>query len=308
VAQDIDRKLRLTAALLGAVGRKDLAAAFRRVNANTPFDIGRADKWLQGRARPRERQVYDDWSKVLDLDRPGQWVADCDTDTFLDEICRRHGRDRNALLRDTEAFGRRTFVQTPALSLAGTFVCYSYSWSPYRPGQLIRAELTATAASTPNRLQVTYTEVLPTGLLSLKGSINIGKRAAQGGVGEDSSGVPTLTFCLFPAFPPASVLGGLMFGSTLVGPDPQPSATRIVMLRLPAVPPKLRSTAGYLPAQASIADDLVEMGLRVQDPAAVDQHLFAFLTIGVGGLDQAPVSTYRALTDLFDRSWLAGLS
>ena len=46
MAQDIDRKLRLTAALLGTAARKDLAAAFRRVNPNTAFDIGRADKWL----------------------------------------------------------------------------------------------------------------------------------------------------------------------------------------------------------------------------------------------------------------------
>ena len=71
MARDIDRKLRLTAVLLGTVARKDLAAAFRRVNANTSFDIGRADKWLQGRAQPRERQVYEDWAKVLELDRPG---------------------------------------------------------------------------------------------------------------------------------------------------------------------------------------------------------------------------------------------
>jgi hypothetical protein len=37
----------------------------------TSLDIGRADKWLQGRAHPREREVYDDWSKVLDPGRPG---------------------------------------------------------------------------------------------------------------------------------------------------------------------------------------------------------------------------------------------
>lgn len=308
MARDIDRKLRLTAALLGAVGRKDLAAAFRRVNASTPFDIGRADKWLQGRAQPRERQVYDDWSKVLELDQAGQWIADCDADAFLDEICRRHGRDREALLRDMEAFGRRANVQTPALSLAGTFVCYSHAWSPYFHGRLIRGELTATASSTPSRLQVTYTEVLPTGLLNLKGSISIGKRVTQGGVGEDSSGVPTLTFCLFPASPPASVLGGLMFGSTLIGPDPQPSATRIVMVRLPGTVPKLRSAPAYLPGEVSIAEDLAELGLRVQDPAAVDRHVSAFLTIGIGGFDQVPVPAYRALADLFDRIWLAGQS
>jgi hypothetical protein len=48
LAQDIDRKLRLTVAFLGAVTRKDLAAAFRRVNPNTSFEIGRADKLAAG--------------------------------------------------------------------------------------------------------------------------------------------------------------------------------------------------------------------------------------------------------------------
>ena len=308
MARDIDRKLRLTAVLLGTVARKDLAAAFRRVNANTSFDIGRADKWLQGRAQPRERQVYEDWAKVLELDRPGQWIADCDVDVFLDEICARHGRDRKTLLRDIEVFGSRVNGQGPALSLAGTFVCYSHAWSPYFRGRLIRGELTVAASSAPNRLQATYTEVLPTGLLELKGVINIGKRATQGGVGEDTSGVPTLTFCLFPASPPASVLGGLMFGTTLIGPDAQPSVTRIAMVRLPAATPRLRSAAAYLPAQASIAEDLAELGLPVQDSAAVDRHLSEFLAVGVGGFDQVSMLAYRALADLFDRIWLAGMA
>ena len=305
MARDIDRKLRLTAALLGTVARKDLAAAFRRVNANTSFDIGRADKWLQGRAQPRERQVYEDWAKVLEIDRPGQWVADCDIDAFLDEICVRHGRDRNILARDVEVFSGRVNGQGPALSLAGTFVCYSHAWSPYFQGRLIRGELTVTSSSTPSRMHATYTEVLPTGLLELKGALNMGKRATQGSVGDDSSGVPTLSFCLFPASPPASVLGGLMFGTTLIGPDAQPSVTRIVMVRLPTVTPWLRSSSAYLPAQGSIAEDLSQLGLRVQGSAEADRLLAEFLTVGVGGFDQVSQPAYRALTDLFDRIWLA---
>ena len=120
MARDIDRKLRLTAALLGVVARKDLAAAFRRVNATTPFEIGRADKWLQGRSQPRELQVYEDWSKVLELDRPGQWIADCDTEVFLDAICVRHGRDREALLNAIESPGGRDLgVPGAAVARAG---------------------------------------------------------------------------------------------------------------------------------------------------------------------------------------------
>ncbi|MFO1162808.1 MAG: hypothetical protein U1E60_28505 [Reyranellaceae bacterium] len=158
MARNIDRKLRLTAALLGVVARKDLAAAFRRVNATTPFEIGRADKWLQGRSQPRELQVDEDWSKVLELDRPGQWVADCDTDAFLDAICLRHGRDRESLLNAIEPSGsRNASVPGTALELAGTFVSYSHAWSPYFRGRLIRGELAIDA----NRVQIACRSAIP---------------------------------------------------------------------------------------------------------------------------------------------------
>lgn len=80
MGRDIDWKLCLTAAFVGAVTRKDLAAAFRAVNPATAYDLERAHKWLQGRARPREPAVYDDWARLLDLGRPGAWVAGCDAE------------------------------------------------------------------------------------------------------------------------------------------------------------------------------------------------------------------------------------
>src|SRR3546814_17125737 len=93
-------------ALLGTVTRKDLAAAFRRVNPATSFDIERAHKWMQGRARPRELQIYEDWAKVLDIGQPGRWIADCDLKAFLDAICARHECDRDALARGIGSSGR----------------------------------------------------------------------------------------------------------------------------------------------------------------------------------------------------------
>lgn len=308
MARDIAQKLRLTAAVLGTVARKDLAAAFRRVNANTSFDTGRADKWLQGRARPREHQVYEDWSKVLELDRPGQWIANCEIDAFLDEICVRHGRDRKALLSSLEASGSRNNGGVPALQLAGTFVCYSHAWSPYFRGRLIRGELSVGAASSPNRLLATYTEVLPTGRLEVKGTMAIGKRTLHVEVSDTLGGVPVFTFCLFPASPPASVLAGLLFGATVLGPDIQPSVTRIVMVRLPRATQWLRSADAYLPPDGSVAGELTQLGLPVQNSAAVDQAVAEFLSGGSGNFDQIPISSYRALADLFDRAWLSGAS
>jgi hypothetical protein len=305
VAREIDRKLRLTAALLGTVARKDLAAAFRRVNANTSFEIGRADKWLRGLAQPREMQVYADWAKVLDLDRSGQWIADCDAEVFLDEICLRHGRDRETLLRAVEASGGRGGSKSRAApELAGTFVCYSHAWSPYFRGQLIRGELTVGAESSPNRSPVSYTEVLPTGAMKLSGVMLVANRGVHIQVSEAAGSAQLVSFCLFQASPPASVLGGLMFGTTRIGPDAQPSVTRIVMVRLAASNALLRSKEAYL-SPGSIAGDLAELGLDIEDPAATDRLFTEFLTGNSGGFDQVPVSTYRALADVFDRRWLS---
>jgi hypothetical protein len=304
VARDIDQKLRLTAALLGAVGRKDLAAAFRRVNSNTSFELGRADKWMQGRAQPRDMQVYEDWAKVLDLDRPAQWIADCDIEAFLDAICARHDRDRDALLRSIQTAASRPSVPGSALELAGTFACYSHAWSPYFRGRLIRGELSVGVDSSPSRLPVTYTEVLPTGPMELKGTMTIARRGMHIQVSDAAGDSQVITFCLFQPSPPASVLAGFMFGTTVIGPDAQPSATRIVMVRLRSATERLRSADAYLPSQGSIAEDLASLGLRVEDSAAVDQRLDAFLNGGSGRFDQIPVPAYRDLAEVFDRSWL----
>lgn len=122
MAQDIDQKLRVTMVLVGAVTLKDLAAAFRRVNPATSFDVDRAYKWMQGRARPRELRLYEDWAKVVDLGRPGAWIADCALDDFIQEICARHDCDRDTLERRSEPSHRSVArqPQDPSLSLAGT--------------------------------------------------------------------------------------------------------------------------------------------------------------------------------------------
>src|SRR5918997_6394549 len=97
MARDIDRKLRVTAAVLGLITRKDLAAAFRRVNAATTFDIERAHKWLQGRSSPRDARLYQDWVLVLGIAQSAEWIANCEFDAFLDVVARRYNVDREAL-------------------------------------------------------------------------------------------------------------------------------------------------------------------------------------------------------------------
>jgi hypothetical protein len=306
LARDIDRKLKLTAAALGTVARKDLAALFRKANPATSFDVGRADKWLQGRAQPRQQQIYDDWAKVLDLDRPGSWIADCDIEAFLDALCLRHSRDRADLQRYLSITAGHPSGADPGLALAGTFVCYSHAWSPYFRGRLVRGLLElGEAAGRRDRVAAAYSEALPTGRLKLAGSMALDKRALRGEV-SDTTRTQYLNFSLFPPSPPVSVLGGLMFGTTLIGPDAQPSMSRFLAVRLPQVGPRRMADEAYLPVGRTIVEDLQAMGLPIADPASVQNCLAGFMrSADRDGIDQVAVTDYRTLVDLFDRIWLA---
>ncbi|WP_207486113.1 hypothetical protein [Arenibaculum pallidiluteum] len=307
MAQDIDRKLRLTAALLGAGTVKELAAAFRRINPSTPFDVERAHKWIQGRASPREHQVYDDWVRLLDLDRSGDWVAECGFDGFLAAVGLRHAADVDQLSQRAASWGVSTRAAEREIFIVGTYACYSHAWSPYYRGRLIRGFLTISAA--PSRsLVATYEEILPTGLLRLTGPFTLGKRVVNLDLREPH-GDAQFSFCLFPPSPPASILAGFMGGATIIGPDAQPSVTRIVIVRLPG--PRGRATASdaYLPRDGSVSSDLEAMGLSVPNRDTVDRCIAAFLKASDdSGLDQIATVVYRDLVAIFDRMWLEAMA
>jgi hypothetical protein len=303
MARDIDRKLRATAAALGLITRKDLAAAFRRVNAATTFDIERAHKWMQGRSSPRDARLYQDWVLVLDVDQSAEWIANCEFDAFLDVVARRYNVDREALSRQgmPPHFTRSSIAYEPRSSLSGTYVCYSNSWSPYFRCHMIRGALTIADTATP---QVAYSEVLPTGQLQVSGTLSLSNRAMHMTL-KEPTGDAQFLFCLFPPTAPIRVLGGLMCGATLIGPDSSPSVTRIIMIRLPATREHLHSANAYLPKAGSLAQDLASLGLSVSSPQMVDKRLSEFLCCGDGkGLDQPSMATYRAIVELFDRQWL----
>ncbi|MFO1162809.1 MAG: hypothetical protein U1E60_28510 [Reyranellaceae bacterium] len=141
--------------------------------------------------------------------------------------------------------------------------------------------------------------------MKLMGALSVAKRGLHIQVSDAKGEVRIITFCLFQASPPASILAGLMLGTTAIGHDAEPSVTRVVMARVPAATTRLRSADAYLPTRGSIAEDLTGLGLRIDDPAATDRLLAEFLSGASGVFDQIPVSAYRALTEMFDRNWLA---
>jgi hypothetical protein len=124
-----------------------------------------------------------------------------------------------------------------------------------------------------------------------------------------SPGMAPLFCSLFRPSPPASVLAGIMCGTTAMHPGGQPPyATRVAMVRVPAAAAAgLEASNRYLdPAGEPLSRDLAALGLPVPDPAGLDAQLDRFLRPGgvFGGCDQASPDDYAALAMACDRTWL----
>jgi hypothetical protein len=163
MAHEFAAKLRLTALVLGCTTGKELCARFRAVNPATAFDVERSRKWLQGRALPRTPQVYEDWAKLLGTSRGGDWLAACRVEAFLAEVSALFDADPGDLLRRAGQGGAHAEANAGPWHavghlLSGAFAAYSYAWSPYHRGQLIRGALTI-APGKGSTLTASYSEL-----------------------------------------------------------------------------------------------------------------------------------------------------
>lgn len=255
MAQDFAWKLRLTAALLGCTSRKDLCAAFRAANPATAFDLERAHKWLQGKALPRQASVYADWTRVLGTARSASWLASSARAAFLAELCALADADAATLEGRAAAFGKP--VAEPARHyLCGDFMAYSHAWSPARRGQLIRGAFRLLPGPA-NRFRAEYQEAIAGGTFLVRGEARLAGRVLHALLHDTGSSAP-LFFTIAVPGRPANALCGVLAGATIASNDPEPSATRVVLLR--SCDPAIAAGNGYLPASA-LAADLAHHGL-----------------------------------------------
>lgn len=286
--QDFDAKLRMTASVLGCTNRKELVARFRAVNKASQVDLDRLHKWLQGRALPRSAEVLHDWARVLGTQRSGGWLAGCGLAEFAREIGRLFDRDAEDLL-SAKAFagrGART-AQPPAAAaprmsgvryLCGTYACYSPAWSPYARGKLIRGSLVI-APGRADGLTATYSEMLMGKPVRVSGQATVARRTLHMTLTEAGGEIP-LFFTLFLPRPPAGVMSGIMAGATFLAPEPEPSASRIVMVRVPGGGSLDDSNRYLSPAADLFARDLRALGLDPAASARVDRLMNDFLLGG----------------------------
>ncbi|MFZ1429187.1 MAG: hypothetical protein WAS21_20720 [Geminicoccaceae bacterium] len=314
MVRDFDGKLRLTAALLGVSTRKGLAGAFHRVNPATTFDLERAAKWLQGRAHPREQALYADWAAIVGLDRPLAWLLECDLDAFASALGSRHGVEVDVLTRRAAAFGRggrvaRSPETAPAAPtfLCGRFVSYRHAFSPYYRGRILRASLSVEAGDN-GELVVSYEETLPTGPVRAVGAASIAGRSLFIDVASPAAKGERGFLSLFMPQPPASCLAGIYCGTTLISPHAEPACSRLLAVRIPDGGDLQRHNR-YLAVGESLADDLIEQGMRIDDPAALDGVLDGYFQGQPGGgVDQITATSYYQLVAAFDRIWIASVA
>ncbi|WP_237216666.1 hypothetical protein [Falsiroseomonas oryziterrae] len=307
---DFATKLRLTSAVLGCNGHKDLCARFRAVNPDTHFDLERAQKWFQGRSLPRSAGVYDDWAKVLGSTRSGVWLAASSVEAFVAELCAlfsvtpRQLQDRLALQGRP---GTTAPPDPPALGsryLAGEYACYSLAWSPYFLGQVIRGALTLDAQRGKSGIfAATYRETLLGRAIEFRGEATAVGRTLHLSLRHAEEGSSPLFMSLLLPGPPASALCGVMSGATLIGPDAQPSATRILVVR---VPERADASNRYLaPEPGAVADDLEALGLDLASPAELDALALGFLDSGgAGGPLQVDAAVQARFAAILDRAYL----
>ena len=301
MADGLPAKLLITQELLACASRKELCARFREVNPRTEFDLERSHKWMQGRARPRSTRVYKDWARLLRTERPPSWLVACTVDAFVEEVCRVFAADPQELKRRAGLDGSRPGAGGSATHyVCGAYAAYSLAWSPYYRNRIIRGVLVI-HPSRGNRFAAGYREDLPSGVVELRGVANLVGRILHLELHEAGSGAPFYV-SVFLSGRPASMLSGVASGATLAGPDPQPSSTRIVLIRAPGGEHSLEASNGYLDAEpAAIAANLQAVGIEAAQAVAAAAELAQFLCGGeASGLTQVNQAVHARLAGIFD--------
>lgn len=287
---EIAAKLSFTSRVLGCASHKELCGRFRAVNPATYFDLQRSRKWIQGKAEPRFAEVYQDWAKVLGLDRDGSWIAGSSLDEFEDELQARLGA--SAVARA----GARP-AATLESEIAGLYAVYSMAWSPHFRGRVLRGSMKLSRLRSASLL-AEYHEDLPIGASLYRGEAAVVGRTLSVPLHEVATGLPLFMNFAIPGLP-AAVLGGVQCGVALLSHSTEPMTGRILLAKLRGTP-DLRASNRYMENGESVTADLAALGLSL--PADADDRLRRTLAVP----DCLTTAEQTGLSEIFDPAFLAG--
>lgn len=299
-------KLRLTSVALGCVSQKELCARFFAVNRATHCTLPRLQKWMQGRAMPRSGQFYEDWVKVLGLDREGGWMVRCTKDELRALLANAPRADASVPAAGRPVRRRAATAGDSGLlgglrALGGSYAAYSPSWSPPTRGRVVRGSLRLR----PNKnggLQAIYRETIATGVVRVTGEVTRTGRTLGALLHETGGGLP-LYFSLITPSPPMNVMCGILAGVTWVSRTALPSASRILLVRVPDTAALDASNRYLEPGAPGIAADLAALGLGLAQARRLDAMAGAYFADGVV---QVETATQVVFSELFDPLRLHG--
>ncbi|WP_339947822.1 hypothetical protein [uncultured Albimonas sp.] len=296
--------------LLGCDSQKALAALFREADPDTDFDIARSYKWMQGRATPRSAKLYEEWAGLLDVGRPGGWLAACDLATFVATLEARHGeaasglRSAAGLLPDTPA------LREPRTFLPGRFVLYGMAQSPYYEARLIRGDLHVASGGEgdtghPTRMRERFAGMQA----AWSGVIEAHPQGLSGELRSESGAFGPCYLALITPTLPGSLLAGVAVGFVSLQPGAQrPYAARIAAVRAPAAAGEALAEGNrYLEAEPEVEQDLRDLGLPVEQSPGFAADLARWLRQPVASDRPMAPSEVTALVSAADRIWLATL-
>src|SRR3546814_18562938 len=106
-AVDIARKLELTALALGCLTRKELCAAFVRVNPNTIMTPQNCYNWQSGRSVPRSFGVFEDWAAVIGIAEGPLFVMSSGLSEFVGGLGGNFALPADLMRSDRRRVGKR---------------------------------------------------------------------------------------------------------------------------------------------------------------------------------------------------------
>jgi len=296
MAHQFAEKLRLTAKALGCVTQKELCARFLEVNPQTQFELGNSYKWISGRAQPRSGGVFDDWARVLDLERSGRFLADCPLEEFRLLLAGRYEIADDAPTAEpkvAEAFSLGRMLQ-------GSYAVYSLAWSKAARGSVIRGWLEIEPGE-GGELAAQYSEQLPGGALTFSGRGVASHRALHFFL-EDPEHQSTLFLCCHTPTAPGNALLGLMAGSAYHDPESRPMAVRMLCVRNLNPSDGMASPNRYLgPSVDDIQKDIRGLGYHLAEDSDIGELCASYLSPGDGwGVVEVPMAEVETLIMRFD--------
>lgn len=294
---DIAKKLELTSIALGCLTRKELCAAFARVNPNTAMTLQNSYNWQGGRSTPRSFALFEDWAAVLGLDEGAHFVMSSSLADFARRLGSRYPLPDNLL----DAFdgssspapagpvasgkaGAAAAWRNGAL-LRGSFMALSLAFSPLQRGRALRGAITLDTDGAGN-VAVTYLENVLGQKVPFRGSgLEDGRTGQVALQCEANGGTFLMAFHLPPL--PGNLAGGVFAGNAIYDPNSEPTASTLLFIRNHELSqPDLEELAGYDDLSDTVLAGCLDRLGYGRDPAHRAERELAQLLLGS---DTAPL-------------------